>query len=66
MIRSLVVMAATNYKVAMADDYLDAGLGIGDELYGNAGNDTLIGSPQGSETDPNFNDACVLVTHRWR
>ncbi len=39
------------------DDYLDAGSGVGDELYGGQGNDTLIGSPAGAESDPNFNDA---------
>ncbi|MEQ1825678.1 MAG: right-handed parallel beta-helix repeat-containing protein [Pirellula sp.] len=39
------------------DDYLDAGLGIGDALYGQNGNDTILGSPEGSETDPNFLDA---------
>ncbi|MFN7333087.1 MAG: right-handed parallel beta-helix repeat-containing protein, partial [bacterium] len=39
------------------DDYLDAGFGVGDELYGQSGNDTIFGSPSGSESDPNFDDA---------
>ncbi len=38
------------------DDYLDAGIGIGDELYGGHGDDTIIGSAGGTDSDPNFND----------
>ncbi|MCA9135478.1 MAG: right-handed parallel beta-helix repeat-containing protein, partial [Planctomycetales bacterium] len=39
------------------DDTLIAGRGIGDELHGDAGNDKLFGSDEGSESDPNFADA---------
>ncbi len=38
------------------DDLLDAGTGIGDHLYGQAGNDRLFGSNEGSETDSDFSD----------
>ncbi len=39
------------------NDLLDAGGGIGDQLYGGLGNDYLYGSDEGSESDPDFGDA---------
>ncbi|MEL6105485.1 MAG: right-handed parallel beta-helix repeat-containing protein, partial [Planctomycetota bacterium] len=39
------------------DDTLIAGSGIGNQLFGGDGNDLLVGSDDGAETDPNFADA---------
>ncbi len=39
------------------DDYLFAGSGVGNELYGEGGNDILVGSDFGGESDPDFFDS---------
>jgi Ca2+-binding RTX toxin-like protein len=38
------------------DDYLDAGTGVGNFLYGGDGDDIILGSPDGSQWDDDFDD----------
>ncbi len=46
-----------NLRGGLGNDYLNAGSGIGDHLSGEDGDDTLVGSNDGSDTDSNFGDA---------
>ncbi len=39
------------------NDLVMAGTGVGDQLFGGNNDDHLIGSDEGADTDPNFNDA---------